>query len=190
MTARSNFSCLQLLSARPVLTSESQEEFDALAIAMIEYIKPDDPIRESWVMDVIQATWEIVRYQRTRTALIQSQYRNALSNLLQHVADVNELIALHLADGWFGTRAGKQEVAKRLEPFSLNETAIEAEAIRMVFPDLEVLDSLLTSALKRRNKALRLLSESEAPLARRAREVSNRIIAENEAEGRRSERAE
>ncbi|WP_143275432.1 hypothetical protein [Bradyrhizobium canariense] len=190
MTARSKFSCLQLLSARPVLTSESQEEFDALAIAMIEYIKPDDPIRESWVMDVIQATWEIVRYQRTRTALIQSQYRNALSNLLQHVADVNELIALHLADGWLGTRAGKQEVAKRLEPFSLNETAIEAEAIRMVFPDLEVLDSLLTSALKRRNKALRLLSESEAPLARRAREVSNRIIAENEAEGRRSERAE
>ncbi|OSI60628.1 hypothetical protein BSZ21_34785 [Bradyrhizobium canariense] len=173
-----------------MLTSESQEEFDALAIAMIEYIKPDDPIRESWVMDVIQATWEIVRYQRTRTALIQSQYRNALSNLLQHVADVNELIALHLADGWLGTRAGKQEVAKRLEPFSLNETAIEAEAIRMVFPDLEVLDSLLTSALKRRNKALRLLSESEAPLARRAREVSNRIIAENEAEGRRSERAE
>ncbi|MCK1305938.1 MULTISPECIES: hypothetical protein [unclassified Bradyrhizobium] len=93
MTARSKFSCLQLLSARPVLTSESQEEFDALAIAMIEYIKPDDPIRESWVMDVIQATWEIVRYQRTRTALIQSQYRNGLSNLLQHVADVDVLMS-------------------------------------------------------------------------------------------------
>lgn len=87
-------------------------------------------------------------------------------------------------------KAGKQEVTSRLEPFNLNETAIEAEAVKIVFPELEILDGLLTSAQKRRNKALRLLSEFQAPLARRAREVSKRIIAENETEDGRSEMAE
>lgn len=190
MTATSKFSCLKLLSARPVLTTESQEEFDALAAAMIQYIRPDGPIEELFVNDVIDATRDMIRYQRCRTSLIQSQYRNALSNLLQHASDVDELVALQLADGWFRTKAGKQEVASRLEPFNLNETAIEAEAVKIVFSELETLDSLLTSAQKRRNKGLRLLSDLRAPLARRARDASERIIAESESEDRRSEAAE
>lgn len=111
MIAASKFRSRELLSARPVLSSESKEEFDALATAMIEYIGPDGPIAELLVIDVVDATWEIIRYQRTRPALIQSQYRKALSNLLKHSTDVDELIADHLADTWFRTKAGKQEVA-------------------------------------------------------------------------------
>ena len=190
MNPTSTFGCRQLLSARPVLTSESQEEFNGLATAMIEYIQPDGPIGELLVNDVIDATWDIIRYQRSRTALIQSQYRNALSNLLQHASDLDEIVACNIADGWFRTKAGKQDVANRLEPFNLNETAIEAEAVKIVFADLETLDGLLTSALKRRNKALRLLSEILAPLARRAREVSKRMIADNESEDCHPEAAE
>ena len=63
-----------------------------------------------------------------------------------------------------------------LADFRLDELAIEAEAIRSVFSELEMLDRMLTLQESRRNKALRSIADYRDGLARQVREVSTRVI--------------
>jgi hypothetical protein len=60
--------------------------------------------------------------------------------------------------------------------FDLDESAIEAEAVRRSSSELEVLDRMLTSLESRRNKALGCVAEYRASLAQQLRESADRII--------------
>jgi hypothetical protein len=179
-------------SAPPLLFTESQEEFDTLVTAMLEHIKPKNILAEVLVNDVIDATWHSMRLQRCRTAMINIGYREALVKLLDdELSEFNEIIAGKYADEWFKTNAGREEVIKILRRFHLDETSIEAEAIKLLGSELETLDRMLSSAEACRNKALNALSEIQASVSKRAREVSQRLIeAESEPEGEHSEAAE
>jgi len=63
-----------------------------------------------------------------------------------------------------------------LSRFNLDESAIEAEAIRKSSADLELLDRMLTSLESRRNKALGCIAEYRASLAHQLQENAERII--------------
>jgi hypothetical protein len=63
-----------------------------------------------------------------------------------------------------------------LSRFELDETAIEAEAIRKSSADLELLDRMLTSLESRRDKALGSVAEYRASLAHQLRQSADRII--------------
>ena len=58
----------------------------------------------------------------------------------------------------------------------LDESAIEAEAIRRSSSDLELLDRMLTSLESRRDKALGCVAEYRARLAQQLWESTDRII--------------
>jgi hypothetical protein len=77
---------------------------------------------------------------------------------------------------WFSKPKARKEVLQLLSRFRLDEFAIEAEAIRSVFSELEVLDRMLTLQESRRNKALRSIADYRDGFAKQLREVSNRII--------------
>jgi hypothetical protein len=59
-----------------------------------------------------------------------------------------------LAQSWFTDQEAKKQVSETLSRFDLDESAIEAEAIRRSSSDFELLDRMLTSLESRRNKAL------------------------------------
>ena len=63
-----------------------------------------------------------------------------------------------------------------LEEFRLDESAIEAEAIRGEFEDIETLDRMLTLQQSRLNKAFRSIADYRDGFAKQAREVSKRVI--------------
>ena len=67
-------------------------------------------------------------------------------------------------------------MAEILGRFHLDETAIEAEAIKSLAPELEVLDRMLLTLEVRRNRALRGVAEYRESFAKRVREKSNEII--------------
>jgi hypothetical protein len=58
----------------------------------------------------------------------------------------------------------------------LDESAIEAEAIRRPAADIELLDRLLTSQESRRDKARRRIAEYRGDLGRQMRNAAERII--------------
>jgi len=81
-----------------------------------------------------------------------------------------------LAQAWFTDQEAKKRVSELLSRVELDESAIEAEAIRRSSSDLELLDRMLTSLESRRNKALGCVAEYRASLAHQLRESADRII--------------
>ena len=75
-----------------------------------------------------------------------------------------------------GSPKAKKQVSETLGRFDLDESAIEAEAVRKSSSELELLDRMLTSLESRRNKALGCVVEYRASLAHQLRESAERII--------------
>jgi hypothetical protein len=82
----------------------------------------------------------------------------------------------NLATGWFTDPEVKDIVSKILRQFQLDESAIEAEAIKRRLSDLRVLDKMLCTLEARLNKTLRCIAEYRESLARQLRESADRII--------------
>jgi hypothetical protein len=174
---------LALLPKLPLLITESADEFDALRDAFEREIKPRGIIEQMYVHDISAIVWEILRLRRCKMIIINSAFRSALQNLLKQLLRLPgqyeyqvEDEAEALAHSWFTDQEAKKQVSEILSRFDLDESAIEAEAIRRSSSDLELLDRMLTSLESRRDKALGCVAQYRASLAHQLRENSDRII--------------
>jgi hypothetical protein len=166
-----------------LLITESADEFDALRDAFKQEIKPRGIIEQMYVHDISSIVWEILRLRRCKVVIINSAFRSALEHLLpqllrqpdQSEYDVRDE-ARTLAHAWFTDQEAKKQVSEILTGFDLDESVIEAEAIRRSSSDLELLDRMLTSLESRRNKALGCVAEYRASLGQQLRESADRII--------------
>jgi hypothetical protein len=174
---------LTLLPKLPLLITESADEFDALRDAFEQDIKPHGIIEQMYVHDISSIVWEILRLRRCKAVIINSAFRSALENLLkqllrepgQYEYEVEDE-AEALAQAWFTDQEAKKRISELLSRVELDESAIEAEAIRRSSSDLELLDRMLTSLESRRNKALGCVVEYRASLGHQLRESADRII--------------
>jgi hypothetical protein len=174
---------LTLLPKLPLLITESADEFDALRDAFEQEIKPRGIIEHMYVHDISSIVWEILRLRRCKVIIINSAFRSALEHLLvqllkgpgQYDYEVEDK-AQALAHAWFTDQEAKKQVSEILSRFGLDESAIEAEAIRKSSSELELLDRMLTSLESRRNKALGCVAEYRASLAHQLQESADRII--------------
>jgi hypothetical protein len=136
-----------------------------------------------YVHDICSIVWEILRLRRCKVVIINSAFRSALENLLVQLLRQPGPFELDrrdeaqaLAQAWFTDRGAKEQVSEMLARFKLDESAIEAEAIRGSSSDLELLDQMLASLESRRNKAVGCVAEYRASLAHQLRESADRII--------------
>jgi hypothetical protein len=174
---------LALLPKLPLLITESAEEFDALRDAFEQEIKPRGIIEQMYVHDISSIVWEILRLRRCKVIIINSAFRSALQDLLKQLLRQPgqyeyyvEDEAQALAQAWFTDEEAKKQVSEILSRFGLDESAIEAEAIRKSSSELELLDRMLASLETRRNKALGCVAEYRASLAHQLQESADRII--------------
>ncbi len=56
----------------PLLKGEDAVAYDDLLARVSAGVKPADIIEEMWVRDVVDLTWEIVRYRRLKAAFINA----------------------------------------------------------------------------------------------------------------------
>jgi|SRR5262249_37517343 hypothetical protein len=176
---------LTLLPKSPLLITETADEFDALRDAFEREIKPRGIIEQMYVHDISSIVWEILRLRRCKALIINSAFRSALEALLaqllrqpgqfEHDRELRNQ-AEDLAHAWFTDKGAKKLVSEMLSQFNLDESAIEAEAIRKLSADLELLDRMLSSLESRRNKALGCVAEYRASLAHQLRESADRVI--------------
>jgi hypothetical protein len=174
---------LTLLPKLPLLITESADEFDALRDAFEQEIKPRGIIEHMYVHDISSIVWEILRLRRCKVIIINSAFRSALQDLLKQLLRQPgqyeyyvEDEAQALAQAWFTDEAAKKRVSELLSRVELDESAIEAEAIRKSSSELELLDRMLSSLESRRNKALGCVAEYRASLAHQLQESADRII--------------
>ena len=182
MTKSSDGIELTQFSKPQLLMTESAQDFAALNAALMEEIKPRGIIERLYVADIAALVWEILRLRRCKVAIVNIAFKHALSHTIYRLAGEprvgtpeREWYEDIILD-WFSKPEARKEVLQLLAEFHLDEFAIEAEAIRSVFSELEVLDRMLTLLESRRNKALRSIADYRDGLAKQVREVSNRVI--------------
>jgi hypothetical protein len=194
-------SVLRFFARPPLLSTESRQDFEALLKDFQREIRPKGVIEEMYVADIAAIIWEILRLRRCKTATINSACLDALKAVLAAVSEkpptstagfTAKLIPFedispraltdeeqkreNLPFDWFHDKRAKEEVARKLAKFGLDESAIEARAIRSVSGDLELLDEMLISLENRRDKFLRQLEYYRESFARRMRASADRII--------------
>jgi hypothetical protein len=172
---------LELISRPALTTTESADDYDSLVKSLQQEISPRGFIEHMYVADMSAIVWDSLRLRRCAPAIINMAFRAALKNLLvQFWKNPDEPAPYQesevLAFEWFTDPNAKQRVAEILNKFHLDETAIEAEAIRSVAADLELIDRMLMSLEARRNRALRSIADYRASFAEKVQQVSDRII--------------
>ena len=168
-----------LRSKPPLLLTESQSEFDDLAASFRNEILPRGIIEQIYFDDIIASVWEILRLRRCKTVIVNIAFKKALRALLEPQLDYDYDRAQDLAERWFNDRAARTEVVEVLGELKLDETAIEAEAIRISSASLEGIDRMLAAAESRRSRAFRNIEDCRASFAKTIRTVSDRALQES-----------
>src|SRR5262249_18915063 len=168
---------LTLLPKLPLLITESADEFNALRDAFEREIKPRGIIEQMYVHDISSIVWEILRLRRCKGGIINLAFCSALEGLLMPLLigargakNEVEYKAKALAQAWFTDKEAQRQVSELLSRFKLDESVIEAEAIRKSSSDLELLERMLASLEARRDKALGCAAEYRTRLAQQLRE--------------------
>lgn len=172
---------LALLAKPSLLPTESAQEFEFVRKALVEVVGPCGFVEQMYVADIAANVWDTLRLRRSKSKMINVAFRDALRTLLHNLdEEPNSIIAskrsANLSFGWFGDSANKKEVDQILAWFNLDESAIEAEAIRRLAPQLEVLEKMLTSLELRRHRSLLAIAEYRKSFGAQVKEASDNIL--------------
>ncbi len=175
-----------LLPRPPLLMTESREDFEQVRNSLEREIQPRGIIEQMYVDDMAYIVWEIRRLRRCKDTIINVAFRTGLERVLKQLFwrfreteffnDDEEMEDLALR--WFTDPQAKKEVSELLGKFQLDESAIEAEAIRESSQSLEQLDRMLRSLEARRDRALALVVEYRVNLAHQLRDSVERMTQE------------
>jgi len=140
----------------PLLKGENLKAYNQLLASVTDSVTPADSLEEIWTNDVVQETWEIVRWRRSKAALLNSAMREALQKLLIAGRLKDPLGAKLLAEAW---AAGKPSDVKHVEQLlasgGLTIDSVQAQALELKLKTIDHLDRLITSAEIRRSGILR-----------------------------------
>ena len=176
-----------LRSKPPVLRSESADEYISLHKNLVEEIRPQGAIEAVYVEEITDLIWEMKRLRNCKVSVIHQMSRRALESVLNQLLTINEKIKVQgLVNRWFEDAAAKEEVSEILKRFDLDESAIEAEAIKLASDQLEWLDKSLVSAGARLAKSLRFVKSYRAGFIDDVRRHSARLLIDDDATARRS----
>ena len=136
-----------------------------------------------YVEDVAYLSWDVLRLRRSKTAIVNLAFRAAMKKLTgQLLREPGQRISTRGSARRIGTGLVlrpnvKKQIADLLREFDLDESAIEAEAIRQSADDLERIDRLMASAEARRDKALVCVAQYRGDFGALLHDSSDRLIA-------------
>jgi hypothetical protein len=172
-----------LLPTPPLLITESEDEFDRIRHALNQEIKPRGILEQMYVEDIAYLSWDVLRLRRSKAAIVNLAFRAALKELITQVLLEPGQYKHQLGDqpdelarDWFSDPNIKKQIADLIQKFNLDESAVEAEAIRRSADDLERMDRLMASAETRRDKALVCVAQYRGDFGTLLRDSSNRLI--------------
>jgi hypothetical protein len=160
----------------PVLITERKEEFDELHAALRQELAPRGIVEKLFVADIANLVWEMRRLRRSKTAILDMASKNAVEHVLRGPAAADRHWAESASAVWLTHAGFREDIIERLEASSLDESAIEAETMRRVADDVEMLDRMMASLEMRIRKAFRDIADYREAFPNQARMASNRPI--------------
>jgi hypothetical protein len=173
------------------LRTESKDGLAILLADISQDIEPIDSIERIFVQDVASYTWDILRYRRIKTAILDNAFGKAVQLILYQIQlppSANLMAerwsaAEYLGFQWASDPECRNQVLSLLEEAGFDESAIEAIAYQIVAEDLERADRMLNSAHTARDKALRSIVKYRKSFAIRLRQSSDRVLAAGKVPG-------
>jgi hypothetical protein len=151
-----------------------QEMMDQFAVAL----KPKDLIEWWWVRDVVDLTWEIVRYRRLRGAAMRARQTRALEDAMFRIMRAQgQANARSIAEGIasdyesLGGEAVEDGIRRRLNSVYFDPLAVVGAAFMEQVEAVERVDRMIASATARRDGVIRDIERRRETFARRMRDV-------------------
>lgn len=188
MKAKRQKKVRDLYSEQPVLRTESKDDFAMLLAEISQDIGPKSFIVKTLVTDVAYHTWEIMRYRRIKTGILNNALKAAVERIVRQMLfppSLHEpmkflMAPKTIAHDWLSDPETKRCVYSMLQEAGTDESAIEAEAYRLVADDLERVNKILNAEEEGRDKALNSIAKHRKGFGDQLRRSSDRMIAADE----------
>ena len=167
-----------------LLPGERIDQYNAISCAMIDDIQPSSNIEWLWSLDLIELTWETLRYRRLKAEALAQHRQYAIETLLAKVdsqglpASAWPAVIDHAqrnAAEWNSDPHAAAEIEAYLKRRGIDEAMINAEVYVQAQAAFSMFDGLLQGARSRIMSLLREMS-IRRDFARRARLASEKAI--------------
>src|SRR4051812_43808878 len=131
---------------------------------IVEDIQPQTNIEWLWTLDLVELSWEILRYRQLKKSILHVHRATAIEAILRRLdgegmpAEYMSMVHLHAkrtAAEWRDDRDGASETEDRLRRSGIDNIDINAEVFLQVRASFEMFDRLEQLAQARRIGLLR-----------------------------------
>jgi hypothetical protein len=165
-----------------LLPGENRQQFEVIRNLMMEEVRPQTSIEWLWTLDLVELSWEILRYQRLKQRVLHAYRYDAIKAILLQLdgagIPAQDLPNLKLQVGrsaaaWRDDPEAADEIEARLRRHGFDDGALNAEIFCQARSAFASFEKLLHAAQNRRMRLLREInSRRQAANARRSKTPS------------------
>ncbi len=174
-----------LLKPQRLLPGESRTDYAIVRQMIIDEVVPQTSIEWLWTIDLIELSWDVVRYRSLRGKVLKVYREAAIGSLLERVDSsgippaARETAQRHTrrnAEQWRDDPAAAVEIETRLKSKGIDATSINIEVFLQARDLFLMFDSLMHSAQSRRSALLREIAARRV-VSRQARGTLDSVSA-------------
>jgi hypothetical protein len=160
-----------LLKPPRLLPGESATDYNTIRQMMIDEVAPQTSIEWLWTIDLIELSWDVVRYRSLRQKVLEKYREAAVESLLQRVdgfgipPTAREMAQRHTrrnVEQWRDDPTAAAEIEAHLKSHGIDATSINIEVFVQTRDLFIMFDSLMHSAQSRRIVPLREIAARRA----------------------------
>jgi hypothetical protein len=150
-----------------LLPGESLHDFKVLQRMMVDDIQPQTNIEWLWTLDLVELSWEILRYRRLKSRILETYPVVAIEAILRRLdgeempAEAMPMVqmqAKRTANEWRDDPGAAIEIEARLHRSGFDDIDINAEVFAQARELFAMFDQLMQSAQSRRIGLMREIS--------------------------------
>ena len=162
-----------------LLPGESVRDFELIRQMLVDDIRPQTNIEWLWILDLVELSWEILRYRRLKKRVLDAHRAAAIEAILQRLDGAGmpveagpmvKMQARRTAAEWRDHPEAAVAIEARLLRNGIDSVDIDAEVFVQARELFEMFDQLIHLAQNRRIALLREIG-IRREFARRARGV-------------------
>lgn len=168
-----------------LLPGESRQDFETVRQMILKDVRPETNIEWLWALDLVDLSWEILRYRALKQKILEEFRVIAVEALLlrldgsaitkANASQTMQVYARRSALDWRDDPDAAIEIEARLKRFGFDAVALNAEVYIQARDQLELFDQLTQRAHQRRMALLREIG-IRREFAYRARLASDAVI--------------
>jgi hypothetical protein len=160
-----------LLKPPRLLPGESQTDYATLRQMMIDEVAPQSSIEWLWTIDLMELSWDVVRYRSLREKVLEVYREAAVESLLQRVDSLGippsaqEMAQRHTrrnVEQWRDDPTAASEIEAYLKSKKIDAASINIQVFVQARDLFILFDSLMHSAQSRRIVLLREIAARRA----------------------------